>query len=137
MPGFVLFHFFWKVRTRTNNAHITIENIEQLWQFATQDADPSAFTPMGEPIRRRADEFRRLLVDTEPAHLQSIFAFAARAYRRPLQAGEVDAFKGLYGRLRGDGLTHEESVRGVLARVLVSPARRQAAAATSAGVPWA
>ncbi|MFM8878567.1 MAG: DUF1592 domain-containing protein, partial [Verrucomicrobiota bacterium] len=94
----------------------------QLWQFATQDADPSAFTPMGEPIRRRADEFRRLLADTEPVHLQSLFAFAAKAYRRPLQESEIDALGGLYVRLRGDGLTHEESVRGVLARVLVSPA---------------
>jgi mono/diheme cytochrome c family protein len=106
----------------SQDAFKLVDAFEQLWQFATQDADPSAFTPMGEPIRRRADEFRRLLVDTEPAHLQSIFAFAARAYRRPLQAGEVDALKGLYGRLRGDGLTHEESVRGILARVLVSPA---------------
>ena len=99
-----------------------VDAYEQLWQYATQDADPSAFTPMGEPIRRRAEAFRRLLVDTEPAHLQALAAFAARAYRRPLQEAEVDALKALHGRLRGDGLTHEEAVRSVLARVLVSPA---------------
>lgn len=106
----------------SQDAFKLVDAFEQLWQFATQDADPSAFTPMGEPIRRRADEFRRLLVDTEPAHLQSLFAFAAKAYRRPLQESEIDALGMLYVRLRGDGLTHEESIRGVLARVLVSPA---------------
>ena len=106
----------------SQDAFKLVDAFEQLWQFATQDADPSAFTPMGEPIRRRADEFRRLLVDTEPAHLQSLFAFAAQAYRRPLRESEIDALGNLYVRLRGDGLTHEESVRGVLARVLVSPA---------------
>ena len=106
----------------SQDAFKLVDAFEQLWQFATQDADPSAFTPMGEPIRRRADEFRRLLADTEPAHLKSLFGFAARAYRRPLQESEIDALGSLYVRLRGDGLTHEESVRGVLARVLVSPA---------------
>src|SRR5207247_8034269 len=45
-----------------------VDAFEQLWQFATQDADPSAFTPMREPIRQRAEEFKKLLVDTEPAH---------------------------------------------------------------------
>jgi hypothetical protein len=105
----------------SQDAFKLVDAFEQLWQFATQDADPSAFTPMGEPIRRRADEFRRLLADTEPVHLQSLFAFAAKAYRRPLQESEIDALGSLYVRLRGDGLTHEESVRGVLARVLVSP----------------
>ena len=106
----------------SQDAFKLVDAFEQLWQFATQDADPSAFTPMGEPIRRRADAFRRLLVDTEPAHVRSLFAFAARAYRRPLQESEIDALGSLYVRLRGDGLTHEESIRGVLARVLVSPA---------------
>ena len=105
----------------SQDAFKLVDAFEQLWQFATQDADPSAFTPMGEPIRRRADEFRRLLADTEPVHLQSLFAFAAKAYRRPLQENEIDALGSLYVRLRGDGLTHEESIRGVLARVLVSP----------------
>jgi hypothetical protein len=106
----------------SQDAFKLVDAFEQLWQFATQDADPSAFTPMGEPIRRRADEFRRQLTDTEPAHLQSLFAFAAQAYRRPLRESEIDALGDLYVRLRGDGLTHEESVRGGLARVLVSPA---------------
>ena len=105
----------------SQDAFKLVDAFEQLWQFATQDADPSAFTPMGEPIRRRAEAFRRLLVDTEPVHLQALVGFAAKAYRRPLTATETDALKGLYGRLRGDGLTHEESIRGVLARVLVSP----------------
>jgi len=47
--------------------------------------------------------------------------FAQRAFRRPVDAAEVDRFVGLYGKAaaRGDGF--EESVRLSLAAVLVSP----------------
>ncbi len=38
-----------------------VDAFEQLWQFATQDADPSAFTPMREPIKQRAEVFKQEL----------------------------------------------------------------------------
>ena len=53
-----------------------VDVFEQLWQFATQDADPSAFEPMREPIKQRAAAFKKLLVDVEPRHVQAVLDFA-------------------------------------------------------------
>ena len=68
----------------SQDALALVDAYEQLWQFATQDADPSAFTPMRDGIMQRADEFRKLMKDTEPVHLQAVLDFADRAWRRPL-----------------------------------------------------
>ncbi len=35
-----------------------VDAFEQLWQFATQDAKPSAFEPMREPILKAAERFK-------------------------------------------------------------------------------
>jgi hypothetical protein len=99
-----------------------VDAFEQLWQFATQDADPSAFTPMREPIKQRAEEFKKLLVDTQPAHLDDLLKFASLAYRRPLQAGEREELRALYHKLRQEEIPHEQAIRLTLARILVSPA---------------
>ncbi len=99
-----------------------VDAFEQLWQFATQDADPSAFTPMREPIRQRAEEFKKLLVDTQPKHLDAVLKFADDAYRRPLTDAEKAELRGLYRKLRTEELPHEEAIRLTLARVLVAPA---------------
>jgi hypothetical protein len=99
-----------------------VDAFEQLWQFATQDADPSAFTPMREPIRQRAEQFKKLLVDTQPAHLDAVLKFAERAYRRPLAATEQDELRSLYRKLRAEEIPHDKAIRLTLARVLVSPA---------------
>ena len=42
----------------SQDALAQIDAYEQLWQFATQDADPSAFTPMRDGIMQRAETFR-------------------------------------------------------------------------------
>ena len=99
-----------------------VDAFEQLWQFATQDADPSAFTPMREPIKQRAEEFKKLLVDTQPAHLDAVLKFAEGAYRRPLTAAEQDELRGLYRKLRTEEIPHANAIRVTLARVLVGPA---------------
>jgi hypothetical protein len=99
-----------------------VDAFEQLWQFATQDADPSAFTPMREPIKQRAEEFRKLLIESEPAHLAGILKFAGQAYRRPLTVDEGDELRGLYQRLRQEDIPHADAIRLTLARVLVAPA---------------
>ena len=100
----------------------SVDAYDQLWQFATQDADPSAFEPLREPIRKRAEEFRALMKAAEPRHVEWLVRFAAQAWRRPLQAGEADRLRGVYAKLRKDELPHEEAVRLVLARILTSPA---------------
>src|SRR5690349_1187174 len=99
-----------------------VDAFEQLWQFATQDADPSAFTPMREPIKQRAEEFKKLLVETQPAHLDAVLKFAERAYRRPLTGAEQDELRSLYRKLRAEEIPHDKAIRLTLARVLVSPA---------------
>ena len=99
-----------------------VDAFEQLWQYATQDADPSAFTPMREPIKQRAEEFKKLLVDTQPKHLGAVLKFADGAYRRPLTDAEKGELRGLYRKLRAEEIPHDQAIRLTLARTLVAPA---------------
>jgi hypothetical protein len=99
-----------------------VDAFEQLWQYATQDADPKVFEPLRQPIYDRAAAFRKLLSETEPQHLDALFEFAARAYRRPLTDAETSDLRALYRRLREQEIPHDEALRLTLARVLVSPA---------------
>jgi hypothetical protein len=99
-----------------------VDAFGQLMEYATQDADPKVFEPLRKPINDRAAAFRRLLIDTEPHHLDVLLDFAARAYRRPLSDGERQELRALYRKMRGQDLTHEQAFRLTLARVLVAPA---------------
>jgi hypothetical protein len=99
-----------------------VDAFEQLWQYATQDADPSAFEPLRKPILRRAAEFRQELAAAEPRHLAAVVDFAQRAWRRPLTGGERDDLFSLYRQLREQELPHDTAIRMTLARVLVAPA---------------
>ena len=99
-----------------------VDVFDQLWQYATQDADPSKFEPLRQPILDRAAAFRRQLVAAEPKHLDAVVALANRAYRRPITAGEMAELRALYARLRQQELPHDEAIRLTLARVLVGPA---------------
>ena len=98
-----------------------VDAFEQLWQFATQDADPSAFTPMREPIKQRAAEFRTELLATEPRHVEAAVSFAERAWRRPLTRAEQDELRTLYRKLRAQEMPHDTALRMTLARVFVAP----------------
>ena len=106
----------------SQDALTLVDAFEQLWQFATQDADPAAFTPMREPIRERAERFRQTLVATGPVHLQAVLDFANQAWRQPLTAVQQTDLKKLYETFRNQDLPHEEAIRLLLARVLVTPA---------------
>lgn len=111
-----------ELRYVSQDALTLVDAFQQLWEYATQDADPKVFEPLREPIQARAAAFRRRLVETEPRHVEAVVDFAARAWRRPLSAEEGAGLRSLYARLRKEELAHEEAVRLVLARVLVSPA---------------
>jgi hypothetical protein len=99
-----------------------VDVFEQLWQYATQDADPSVFEPMREPIKQRASAFRQKLVDTQPFHMDAVLKFADGAYRRTLTDAHKDELRGLYRKMRAEEIPHEEAVRLTLARTLVAPA---------------
>ena len=75
------------------------------------------FDELGSAIRW-TEQARR---EAEPRHRESLVAFAARAYRRPLEAAERQDLLAFYSRLRKDGLTHEDAMRDGVASVLVSP----------------
>jgi hypothetical protein len=68
----------------------------------------------------RALEKSRLAA--EPSHLDSLVAFAERAFRRPLSQKDRDDILSFYHSLRSEtGLSHEDAVRDTVVSVLMSP----------------
>jgi mono/diheme cytochrome c family protein len=105
----------------SHDALMAVDALEQLLEYASQDSDPKLFEPYREPFAKAAAEHRQSLVDAEPKQLDSLIAFAERAYRRPLAATETDELRALYQRLRTEELSHEDAFRFTLARVFVAP----------------
>jgi hypothetical protein len=99
-----------------------VDVFEQLYQFATQDADPSAFEPLREPIKKAAAVFKQEQAEAEPRQLQAVLDFAQRAWRRPLTDAELAGLRSLYQKLRAQDLPHDAALRMTLTRVLVSSA---------------
>ncbi len=90
-------------------------------EFASQVGDVPKFSPLREPIRKRAEEFAKWLEETEPIHLEALIAFAERAFRRPLDDAEKRELRDIYRELRAANESHDEAFRGVLTRILVAP----------------
>ena len=126
------------LRFISQEAFLQVESFESLYQFATQDANPNAFEPLREPIKRRAAEFQQELLAAEPRHVDAVVRLAADAWRRPLKEGEADQLRTLYQDLRKQELPHDLAVRRLIARVLVSSAflyRGEKAAAGEKAAP--
>jgi hypothetical protein len=111
-----------ELRYISQDALTMVDAFTQLMEYLTQDADPKVFEPMRKPINDRAAAFRQLLIDSEPEHLSALVDFARRAYRRPLTGTETQELLALYGTLRAQDIPHEETIRLLVARVLVAPA---------------
>jgi hypothetical protein len=111
-----------ELRFVSMDALTLVDAFQQLLEYASQDADPRVFEPMRQPINDRAAAFRRELTAAEPRHLDAVVALADRAFRRPLSTTEAAELRALYRRLRTEEIPHDEAIRLVLARVLVSPA---------------
>ena len=86
-----------------------VDAFEQLWQFATQDAKPSAFEPMREPILKAAAKFKEQQKAAIEPQKAAVLAFAEKAWRRPLTDKEISGLRAFDPRL-------------MLVRVLTSPA---------------
>jgi len=99
-----------------------VDVFEQLYQYATQDADPKAFEPLRGPINAGAEAFKREVAAAEPKQLQAVLDFATLAWRRPLADAEQAELRALYKKLRDQSLPHAAAMRMLLARVLVAPA---------------
>ena len=67
-----------QLRYVSEDALKLVDVFAQLWQYATQDADPSVFEPMREPIKQGAVAFRQRLIDTQPKQLEACGVRAAR-----------------------------------------------------------
>jgi hypothetical protein len=92
--------------------------------FVTQDQPKELvvfFENKREPFRKRAEAFEKERDAAAPWHLAALLDFAGRAYRRPLEEKEKTELMGLYATLRKKEMSHEEALRTVLTRVLVSP----------------
>lgn len=64
----------------------------------------------------------RLQKEAEPYHLESLVAFAEKAYRRPLTTDEREDLLAFYQQLRTEEeLSHEDAIRDAVMSVLVSP----------------
>lgn len=86
-----------------------VDVFEQLFQFATQDAKPSAFEPMREPILKAAAKFKEQQKAAIEPQKEAALAFAEKAWRRPLTEEEISGLRAFDPRL-------------MLVRVLTSPA---------------
>ncbi|QDT73708.1 DUF1592 domain-containing protein [Lacipirellula limnantheis] len=106
----------------SQDAFTKVDALAQLIEYATQDADPSAFLPLREPYDAQAAAFRRQLLAAEPQHVNAVVEFAARAYRRPLTAAESAQLRELYAKFRTEELDHEAATRLLVARLFASPA---------------
>ncbi|MEY2879660.1 MAG: hypothetical protein RLZZ15_2040, partial [Verrucomicrobiota bacterium] len=75
------------------------------------------------PVRASYDEVTKAQRRAEPGHIADALAFASRAWRRPLTAAEKTGLRTFYQHSRtANALDHDDAIRAVLARVLVSPA---------------
>jgi mono/diheme cytochrome c family protein len=99
--------------------------LPQFMGYTTQDT-PKAFQQFfidRKPLfKKHAEEFEAEETAAIPKQLTALLAFAEKAYRRPLQEKEQNELRALYDTIRKKGATHDEAFRGVLSRVLVSPA---------------
>ena len=108
-------HFVSKDALRIETA------LEQILEFATQDADPRRFDPVLAPIAEGANRFRKQLVESESKHLEALTEFANSAFRRPLTMEEQARIGSFYEQLRESNIPHDEAMRTTLVRVLTSP----------------
>jgi hypothetical protein len=113
-----------ELRFVSRDAFKSVDAYLQLMEYATQDRPDLvvAFEVFRKPINDRAAAFRQALLDAEPLQLEAVLRFASQAYRRPLRADEAEELQRLYRTLRSEELEHEDAVRFLLARILVSPA---------------
>ncbi len=73
-------------------------------------------------LRAHQGEVLKALTAAQPGHVEDVLAFASRAWRRPLTSEEKTRLQDFYHRSRAAKLEHDDAIRAVLARVLVSPA---------------
>ena len=84
---------------------------------------PAAARPHLTSLRAHYDEVMRAQTLAQPDHITDALEFASRAWRRPLTAAQKAGLRAFYRKSRTvNRLDHDEAIRALLARVLMSPA---------------
>jgi hypothetical protein len=84
---------------------------------------PPEVRPYATSLRAHYDEVMKALTLAQPGHIADAIAFASRAWRRPLTVAEKTSLRAFYEKSRTvNQLEHDDAVRALLARILVSPA---------------
>jgi mono/diheme cytochrome c family protein len=74
-------------------------------------------------LKQHHDRVQKAFAAGQTRHLADALTFASRAWRRPLTASEADGLRGFYQTQRlVNKLDHDDAIRALLARILVSPA---------------
>lgn len=92
--------------------------------FVTQDQPKEMvtfFEGQKPTFQLRADAFEKDEAAAIPRQLNALADFTARGFRRSLSAKELADQRALYRSLRAKGMAHDEALRSIVARVLVSP----------------
>ena len=86
-------------------------------------AQPAAVRPYLTSLRAHYDEVMKAQALAQPGHVADALTFASRAWRRPLTVTEKASLRAFYDKSRTvNHLDHDDAIRAVLARILVSPA---------------
>jgi len=90
---------------------------------ASGNATAAAWMPVHfDTINATLRSLEKMRIAAEPAQLEALVKFAARAYRRPLTKTERDGLIAHYHQLRDKGgLSHEDAMRDSIASILIAP----------------
>ncbi|MGH9374391.1 MAG: DUF1592 domain-containing protein, partial [Vicinamibacterales bacterium] len=84
---------------------------------------PEGARPYVASLRAHYDEVMKAQTLARPGHIADALRFASRAWRRPLTVTEEASLRTFYQKSRTvNRLDHDEAIRALLARILVSPA---------------
>jgi hypothetical protein len=110
-----------EVRYISHDALKIHDSFHLFMEFASQVGQEPRFEPLRKVIEKNANDFSKHLVETEPAHLDALIDCAEKAFRRPLTEPEEWKLRAVYAHLRAEEEAHEDAIRGVLVRILISP----------------
>ncbi len=98
-----------------------IKRVDDSLDAESPDAKYMMIRGFFDQIRRGLEQQQSLTDIAERHALEDLKALATRAYRRTLRNGEFESLQSLYGKLRREGQSVEDSARGVLVAILMSP----------------
>ena len=98
-----------------------IKRIDDSLDAESPDAKYTMIRGFFDQIRRGLAQQLNLTDVAQQHALEDLKVLATSAYRRTLRDGEFESLQSLYGKLRREGQSVEDSARGVLIAILMSP----------------